>query len=144
MRMASAGSFRHRCAGAAELGRKIFQLGQAVLHTKHGLRVVDVNAGRERESGDGRSEYIDKTQRRMIGQQVSATFRAKTPLAEFGLLKCRDMLGAGGDPYGLRFPEAESVHRPAGPRTAGTAMAVAHGLRRSGNLQLDRPAKTTS
>jgi hypothetical protein len=78
----------------------------------------------------------------MIGHQVPAAFGAILPLADLGLLEYGDMLGPGGYPNGLRLPKSEGVHRSAGPRTARTAMTIAHGFRFTGNFDMNCPAKT--
>jgi hypothetical protein len=65
----------------------------------------------------------------MIGHQVPAAFHAILTLAEFSLLKCRDMLGSRCDPHRFRLPEAEGVYKPVGPRTTRSTMTIAHGLR---------------
>jgi hypothetical protein len=102
-------------ARAAEFGWEVFQFRQAVPHGQHRLSVVDVNAGGEGKGRDRRGEYVHETQGRVIGHQVPAALRAILALAEFGLLERRDMLGARCDAHGLWLPEAEGVHRSAGP-----------------------------
>src|SRR5580692_7035511 len=54
------------------------------------------------------------------------------------------MLGALLDLDRVFLPEREGIHRSGRPGPAGTAMAIAHGLRRTVRLDLDRTAKTTS
>ena len=104
-------------------------LRQAVSHRQDRLRVVDVNSRHKRQCWNRRGEYVDKADRRMIGHQVAAAFRAIFALAQIRLLKGRNMLGSGRDPHRLGAPEAEGVHGPSGPGTAGAAMTVAHGRR---------------
>src|SRR4051794_7750381 len=77
--------FRNGLAPAAELGGEVLELGQAVAHRQHGLGVVDVHAGPEGDSRDGRSENVDQAERRMVGHQVPAALRAELALAELGL-----------------------------------------------------------
>jgi hypothetical protein len=120
--------FRHRLTSAPSLNREIHQLGQSVPHGQHGLGIVEVDAGNEVESGNRRSEHIHEANGGMMVHQVPAAFRAVLSLAERRLLECRDMLSARGDLHRLRFPEAEGVHRPAGPGSAGLAMTIAHHL----------------
>src|SRR6516162_3391735 len=86
-------------------------------------------------------EDVDQAKRRMLGHQVAAAFGAILPLAELGFLKHSDVFHAGRDPYRVGLPEAEGVDRAARPRPAGTAMTIAHGLRRTGDLDLDSSAK---
>ena len=86
--------------GTTELLRKILQLRQAIAHRQHRFRVVDVNAGGEGQRRDGRGEYVDEAERRMVGHQMAAAFRAVLALAERGLLERRHVLGTGGDPCG--------------------------------------------
>ena len=136
--------FRDCLAGAAKLGRKILQLGQAVPHGQHRFGVVDMHARSEGEARDRRREHIDQAQRRMMGQEVSAALRTILTLAVLGLLELCDMLGPGYDLHGLRHPHREGVYGRAGPRSTGAAVAIAHGLRGSGDLQLDGAAKATS
>src|ERR671919_169791 len=46
--------------------------------------------------------------------------------------------------HGFRLPQGERIHRPSRPRTARTAMTIAHALRRSGDFQFHSAAKTAS
>jgi hypothetical protein len=75
---------------------------------------------------------------------VPAAFIAEAAEAEVGLLKGRDVFVAGRDFDGLGLPQAEGVYRPARPGATGTAMAIAHRLRRSRHFQFDRSAKAIS
>jgi len=126
--------FRDGLAGAAEFGREVLQLWQAVAHWQHRLGIVDVNAGGEGQRRERGGEYVDQTQRRMIGHQVPAALGAILTLTERGLLERGHMFGSRRDPHSIRFPEAEGVDRPAGPRATRTAVTITHGLRRTGNL----------
>src|SRR5580704_1694834 len=76
----------------------------------------------------------------MVGHQMPAAFAAILPLAELALLEHADMLGAGRDAHGLRFPEAAGVDGAARPGAAGCAVTITHGFRRTGCLDLDRAA----
>src|SRR5688572_23078478 len=80
----------------------------------------------------------------MVGHQVSAAFRAVLPLAERRLLEGGHLLRPCGNPHRLGLPEAESVHRSAGPGPAGLAMTIAHCLWFAGHLQLDSTAEAAS
>src|SRR5207247_7889366 len=80
----------------------------------------------------------------MIGHQVTAALRAVLALAHRCLLERCDMLRPGRDPHRFRLPQGERVYRPAGPRTAGTAMAITHSFRRTRDLHFDRTAKAAS
>src|SRR6185369_2787778 len=80
----------------------------------------------------------------MIGHQMTAALRAVLALAHRRLLERRNMLRPRRDPYRFRLPQGERVYRPAGPRTAGTAMAITHPFRRTRDLDFDRSAKTAS
>jgi hypothetical protein len=131
-------------ARAAELGGEVLELGQAVAHRQHRLGVVDVDARLEIEARNRRREDIDQAERRMLGQQMAAALRAVAALAEPGLREGRGMLGSGRDPHRVRPPQAERIDRPARPRAAGAAMAVAHGFRRAGDLELDRATEAAS
>src|SRR3546814_19127751 len=102
---------RDHLARAAELGGKVLQLGQSVTHRKHGLGVVDVDAGGEREGGDGGGEHVDEAERRMIGHQMTAALRAALPAAERRLLERRAMLRAIRELDGRGIPQAEGVER---------------------------------
>ena len=103
-----------------------------------------MNAGSEDKGRDCRGVHVHEAQGRMIVHQVPAAFRAIPALAELGLLKRRNMLVPRRDLHGLRLPEAEGIHRPAGPRTTRTAMTVAHGLRCTSDLQPNGSAKASS
>src|SRR3546814_9605519 len=85
-----------------------------------------------------------QAERRVVGHQVAAAFGAILALAEFGLLERREVIGAGGDPHRVRFPQAEGVDRTAEPGPARCAMAIAHALRLADDFQLDRAAEATS
>jgi hypothetical protein len=74
-----------------------------------------MDAGNEFQGRKRRGEDIDKTQGWMIGHQVTATFGAILPLAEFGLLERCDVFRPVFDPYGIRLPKAESIDRAARP-----------------------------
>src|SRR4030081_534432 len=62
-------------ARAPQFGREVFQLGQAVAHRKHGLGVIDMNAGLEFESRNRGREYVHESDRRVIGHQMTAALR---------------------------------------------------------------------
>src|SRR5205807_4919623 len=85
-------SLRDALPGAAEFSGKILQLGQAIAHRQHRLGVVDVNARGEGERRDRCGEHVDEAERRMIGHQMPAAFRAVLTLAELALLEAGDML----------------------------------------------------
>ncbi|CAD5276394.1 hypothetical protein BOS5A_210675 [Bosea sp. EC-HK365B] len=131
-------------AGAAERRREVLQLGQAVPHRQHGLGVVDVDAGGKGQRRDRRGEDVDESQGRMVRHQMPAAFRTVLTLAQRGLLEGRDMLGPGCDPHRLGLPQGKRVHRTAGPRAAGAAMAIAHRLRFAADLKFDCAAKAFS
>src|ERR1700722_16701862 len=135
---------RDHLPGTAKLGRKILQLWQTVPHWQYGFGIIDMDAGREFKRRNRRHEDIDEADRRMIGHQVAAAFRAIFALAQLRLLKCPNMFGSGRDPHCLRLPKAEGVHRPSRPGTAGAAMTVAHGLRRPHDLQFNCAAEAIS
>jgi hypothetical protein len=116
-------------AGTAKLSRKVPQLRQTVPHRQYRLGVVDVNARSKCESRDGCGEHIHKANCRMIDHQMSAALRAILALAELRYLKHHEMFRTRFDPHGVRLPEAEGVHGPAGPRTTRPAVTIAHGLR---------------
>src|SRR4051794_4179960 len=80
----------------------------------------------------------------MIGRQMAAALRAVLALAHRSLLERRDVLRSRGDPHRFRLPQGERIYRSAGPRTAGTAVAIAHSFRRARDLDFDRTAKTAS
>src|SRR5207237_6270923 len=106
------------------------------------LGVIDVHARREGERRKGRGEDIDQPERRMIGHQMTAALRAILALAHRSLLERRDVLRPRRDPHRFRLPQGERVHRSAGPRTARTALAVTHSLRRARALNPARTANT--
>ena len=54
-------SFRHCFACTAKLLREVFQLGQAIVHRKHGLRIVDVHAWSEVQCRQSRRKYVYET-----------------------------------------------------------------------------------
>src|SRR5579883_2072364 len=135
---------RDHFAGTAELLREVLELRQAVPHTQDRLGVVDVDRRLEVERRDRRRVDVDEAERRMIRHDMAATLLAVLPLAERRLLVGRDVLGAGRDLDRLRLPQAEGVHRAGGPRPARPAMAIAHRLRRSRDLQFYGAAEAAS
>ncbi|CCD91473.1 hypothetical protein BRAO375_1550024 [Bradyrhizobium sp. ORS 375] len=134
-------SLRHHLAGAAELGRKILQLRQAVLDRQDALRVVDMHAGRERQRRDRRGIDVDHAERRMVGHQVPAAFGAVFAVAHVGLVIGADRLRALRHAHVGGLPQGEGVNRAGRPRAAGRAMAIAHRLRLAIGLELDRAAE---
>jgi hypothetical protein len=80
----------------------------------------------------------------MIGHEMTAALRTVLALTHRRLLERRNMLRPRRDRYRFRLPQGERVHWPAGPRAAGTAMAISHPFRRTGDLNFDRAAKTAS
>jgi hypothetical protein len=78
----------------------------------------------------------------MNGHEMTTAFSAILPLAEGSLLECSQMLGTAGDFNRVGLPERECVDRSARPGSAGLAMAVAHGFRLPGNLNMNGSAKT--
>src|SRR6185312_7899264 len=137
-------SLRDDLAGAAELGRKILELRQAVTHGQHGLGVVDVDAWLEGQIRDGRGVDVDERERRMGGHQVAAALGAIAPQAEVRLLEGREMLAALGDANVLGIPQRECIDGPGGPRAARRAMAVTHGDGCAGGFELDCAAEAAS
>src|SRR4051794_38298553 len=89
-REAPAGAFRASTkalfgdglARAAEFGREVPQLRQAVAHAQHRLGVVDVHARLERKRRDGRGENVDKAERWVIGHEMAAALGAELALAQ--------------------------------------------------------------
>ena len=100
-----------------------------------------MDAGLEGERRDGGGEYVHQAEGRMIGYQMAAALRAIFAFAERSLLEGRDVLGARSDLHCLRLPEAEGVHRPARPRPARTAVAIAHAFGFAAHFKFDRAAK---
>src|SRR6267142_7253203 len=72
----------------------------------------------------------------MIGHQMTPAFPAIFALAGRRLREGRDMFLAGGYSYRLRLPQRECVHGPARPRSARTAVTIAHGFRCAADLDL--------
>src|SRR5579863_3110744 len=69
---------------------------------------------------------------------------AVLPLAHRRLLKHANVLGPGRDLYGVWLPEGKSIDRSTRPRTARSAMTVAHCFRFPGDFQSNSTAKTLS
>src|SRR4051794_20754229 len=78
----------------------------------------------------------------MIGHQVTSALFAVLPLTHRGLLKHTYVLSARRDPHGVRLPKRESVHGPAGPRSARLAMAIPHAFRFTAYVDTHRAAET--
>jgi hypothetical protein len=144
MEKLDAGLFGDHFAGTAELGREVLELRQTVLHAQNRFAVIDVHAGRECQAGDRGGKNVHQPQRRMVGHQMAAAFGAISALAERGLGKGRDMLGAFGNFHGFGLPETEGIDRAAGPGPAGPAMAISHGFRIAADFDLNGAAKTCS
>src|SRR5262245_38112481 len=135
---------RHQLAGAAELARKILQLGQAVAHRQHGLGVVDMDRRRESEGRNGRRKDVDEPERRVVGHQVATALLAVFAVADRRLGKGRHMLLPPGDAHRLRFPQAEGIHGAARPGTARAAVTVAHRFGRATHLDLNSATETVT
>src|SRR5215475_8081436 len=104
-----AGLLRQDDAGPAHFGRVVLQLGQAVLHWQHGLRIVDMNARTEFQARDGGRVDVYKAPKRMIGHQVTAAFRAVLSAAPFGFHETAHEFGARGDLDVLWLPQSERI-----------------------------------
>jgi hypothetical protein len=72
---------------------------------------------------------------------MAAAFGAVLPRTELRFLEHREMFSAVFDPHGFGFPQTEGVDGAAGPRAAGSAMAITHRFRRSRNFDFNRAAK---
>src|SRR5579883_2563324 len=101
-----------------------------------------MHAGLELQGGYGRRVHVDQSQRRMVGHEMAAAPLAVLTLADRRLLVHRDVLGAFGHADRIRLPERKCIHRTAGPRTARTAVTIAHALRLARDLDLHRAAET--
>lgn len=53
--------FRDDFAGAAQLGRKVLELGESVPHAQHRFGVIDVNAGSEGKRRDRGGEHVNQS-----------------------------------------------------------------------------------
>src|SRR3954451_23432583 len=136
--------FRDRLAGAAQFGWKILQLWESVFHRQHRLGVIDVNPRRELERRDRRRKHVNEAERLMARHQVPATFFAVFSLAERRFLERSNVLSPGFDLYRIRLPQAESIDRTTRPGAAGSAVAVAHRLRRASYFDFNSAAKAAS
>ena len=76
---------RDHLARAAELFRKVLELGQPVLQRQDQFLIVDMNAGLEVERRDRGVEYVNHSDRRMVDHDVAAAPLAILPLAEWRL-----------------------------------------------------------
>src|SRR5689334_8884705 len=100
---------RHALAGSTELGGKVLELRETIPHRQHGLGVVDVHTGLERQRRQRGSKHIDQSERRMVGQEMPTALFAVLPLAYRRLLECVNVLGTGRDAERRRLPKRESV-----------------------------------
>ncbi len=132
---------RYLLARSAEFGGKVLQFRQPIAHRQHSLGVVDVDAGRELQRRQRRREHIDQSERRVRGHHVAAALLAELPLAHRCLLEHGEVLGARHDPHRIGLPEREGVDRPARPRAAGAAMAIAHAFGLTRDLDLHGAAE---
>src|SRR5262249_52743454 len=136
------GLLSHRDTTASQLGRKIPELRQAVLHRQHGLGIVDVHARLEFQRRNSRGIDVDEPERRMVGHEVAAAALAILAVAHLGLGELAEMFRALGDADVLRLPQREGVDGRGRPGAAGGAMAITHAFRRALHLDLDRAAET--
>src|SRR5439155_14384583 len=81
-------------------------------------------------------------ERRMIDHQMPAAFLAVLPLAHGRLFDRCDVLGAFRDAHRNGLPERERIDRAAGPRPAGSAVAIAHAFGLARSFDFDRSAET--
>src|SRR5512145_308273 len=97
----------------------------------------------ERHAWNGRGIDIDQADRRMARHDMAAAARAELPVAERGLAEPAERLRTLGHLDVLGLPDGEGVHRRCRIGPAGAAVAVTHGHRRAGDLDLHRPAEAT-
>ena len=111
---------------------------------EHGVRVVDVDAGLEREFRDRRGVHVDEVPLRMRREEVAATGRAPLSLTAVGLLVAADLLLPLGDGDCVRLPQRECVEWRGGPASARTTVAVPCSHRLTGDRDLDCTTKALS
>src|SRR5205814_9363057 len=99
-------------------------------------------ARREFQRWQGRGEDVDQSERRVIDHQMPAALLAVLPLAHGRFFDRCDVLGTFSDAHRDGLPERKRVHRAAGPRSAGSAVAIAHAFGLARGLDFDRSAET--
>ena len=126
---------------AAHFGREVLELGQPIPYGQHRLGIVDVKGGGECHTRYRRGINIHHAQRRMVGHEMTAAFRAVLPVAHARFHEVADQAGARGnlDVFGL--PQAERIHGSGRPGPARIAVAISHRLRRSVHFDFDSSAE---
>ena len=66
---------------AAHFSREVLKLGQPIPYGQHRLGIVDVKGGGECHPRYRRGINIHHAQRRMVGHEMTAAFRAVLPVA---------------------------------------------------------------
>src|SRR5215208_2029453 len=135
---------RDRLARAAQLLREVLQLGKAVLHGKHGRRIVDVHAGFEWKVRDLRREDVDETPLRVTRHQIATAGLAPLPVGLLVLVVLADLVLALGHLDRLGLPEREGVDRAGRPAPAILAVAVAGTLGIARDFDLHGSAEALS
>src|SRR5690242_5861991 len=116
---------RHHLPGPANLLREIAELGQAVLHRMHRLRIMEVDAGHEPHARQLGGRDVDGAERGMLDKGGAAAIAAGAAVAEAGLVIGAELVLALGDLDRVRGPEREAVDRTSRPGPAVVAMAIA-------------------
>ena len=83
---------------AAHFGREVLELGQPIPYGQHRLGIVDVKGGGECHTRYRRGINIHHAQRRMVGHEMTAAFRAVLPVAHARFHEVADQAGARGNP----------------------------------------------
>ena len=80
----------------------------------------------------------------MIADEVTAAIRAKSTNGDVAAFISAEKGVAFSDPYVLRFPQSERIHRRAGITAAVLAMAVSRLQRRARDFDFNRAAITSA
>ena len=131
--------------------RQIFELGQPVHYSLHGVLIVHVKYRLEIEISDYGGRHVDESHRGVLGVDVATALRAPFAFTQNRFIFCTGILFKLGDliraiGYQQRFgiPQGEGTDRAGRPMSARIAMAIRHDFRFAFQSELNRAAETTS
>src|ERR1700761_6318519 len=131
-------------ARATEVCREILEFRQSVLDGQAGLLIIHVHGRHEFQIRKLSGKDIDQLERRMLGKQMSAAYRAPLAKAHRRLVVGADEFRAAGDGQRRRRPQGEGVDRATRPLPAGRAVAEPHDCGVAADGERHCATKTTS
>src|ERR1700693_2271057 len=101
-----------------------------------------MHRGLELEAREERRIHVGEPQSGMLAEDVPAAGLAPLARTLRTLVIRADGFRAAGDAQCVGLPQGKGIHGPGRPMSTPLAMAIAHGVRRAGNDELDCSAKT--